>query len=111
MANQTSNGNILTDTLAQITQQIEKTTDINKLFKDNKFIDQLKNLDLTQQFQIFQQYQDKFSEISKNSGSAITTWTQNMTSQLANLNVDSKDIQDALQQGQSIFDSITNSLN
>lgn len=107
MANQTLNATTLTNTVTQLKQQIEKAVDVKKLFEDNNFLAKLKKLPQLQQLQIFGQFKDKFTEISKDPGSAITNWTQN----LPDLATARETLESGLQQGQNFIQDFSKSLN
>jgi hypothetical protein len=88
----------------KIITKLTNTTDFSKLFKDNKFLEQIQKLPQLEQLKIFEQFKDKFTQISNNSGSAISKWIGNFTS-LPKLGEDT--INNGMQQ---ISESLRNSL-
>jgi hypothetical protein len=105
MTSQTPTGKTLVNKVEQIKEEIAKTTDLNKLFKDNEFVKQLKTLPNMEQFKIFQQYKDQFNQISKDPKSAIAKWTGNLTKSFPVLGEDN--LNNGIQQ---ISESLRNSL-
>jgi hypothetical protein len=110
MAAHTRAGKALVDTAEQLKQEMAKATDFQKLFKDNQFLEKLQKLPQMEQLKIFEQYKDKFNEISKNPGSAITKWTSNLTKNLPNIDAAQNILNNGTQQGQNLVKDFKNSL-
>jgi hypothetical protein len=110
MAANTRTGKTLVDTAEQLKQEMAKATDFQKLFKDNKFLEKLQKLPQMEQFKIFEQYKDKFNEISQDPGSAITKWTSNLTKNLPNIDAAQNTLNNGIQQGQNLVKDFRNSL-
>ncbi|CAF0807134.1 unnamed protein product [Adineta steineri] len=85
--------------IEKIKRQIATATNLNKLFENEKFLNELKNLSSTGQLEIFKEHKDKFIELSKNPQSAIAQWTGNLP------NTDT-----VIQQGQKLIENVRHSL-
>ena len=56
----------ITKSIKQITSAIQDAPDLNKLLQSTKFVKLLKDLPQSEQFQIFNQYKEKFTKLSEN---------------------------------------------
>ncbi len=110
MTERTPTGNTLTDRAEQVKKQLTEATDLNKLFKNNDFLAKLKKLPQTEQLKIFEEYKDKFTEISQNPGSAVAKWAGHLTGNLPNMGTAQKALNNGLEQGTQIIHDFRNSL-
>src|SRR5262245_51352324 len=110
MAELKSLGNTFDKAAEKLKQQLAEATDFNKLVKNKNFLAELKKLPQAEQFKIFEEYKDKFIELSKNPRSSLAEWTESFTKNLPNINAVQKNFGNEIQQGQQFIQGLSNTL-
>ncbi|UJR25358.1 hypothetical protein I4U23_006708 [Adineta vaga] len=102
---------VLTERISyESTWALAKAIDFNKLVQDNEFLSKLKNLSITDQLKIFDEYKEKFFALNANSQSSIAQWIGNLSQHLPNTDIVKQNLDNGIEQGQKLFENIRNSL-